>query len=485
MKSKTSFNGSAGQPCRLLLPTLFALAILFTGSRALAQFVPGSGGSIPDIAPFTENPGEFGGLYIYSIERENSFGGGTTPRLDLRFPAPSTLGATAFTLQRFNEDAWEDVLNTLSADQDNFSFNPGSSYPFRLLAVGGPRDGDVSNEVSAPTSNVDTRFSGWSLDESFNISGIMSPWVGRGLTASFSVNNLEDETPVTGALTLQWYRVNPKTWEFTAIPGADDATYITTQDDVGGYHLLCRATGDGVNAGGFVQIIAQFGVVIPNRAFVSGVSATGFRLNLIKSVPSLSPADLRLSYWDGLDEIVVPITSVTPVGGNASFEIASVIPEGVPALTLVNASDVWLMGEEMMPGHLIQQVTINVPAGGFVPKISVQQPSGKNLTAGRSTVSFGTVVVRKKSAVKTFRILNTGSAPLTGIAVAKSGAHSRDFVVTRASRTQLAPGGVATFKVTFKPSSKGARKADLRIRSNDATTSSFDIRLTGRGKKSR
>jgi hypothetical protein len=483
MKSKTSFNGSAGQPCRLLLPTLFALAILFTGSRALAQFVPGSGGSIPDIAPFTENPGEFGGLYIYKAERENNFfGGGTSAQLEFRFPSPSSLEASGFTLQRFNEGAWEEVANTISAEQDNFSINPWGSFNYRLLALGGPRAGDVSNVVSGPFSAIDTEFSGWGLDESLYISGIMSSWVGRGLTASFSVRKLEDSSPVTGALTLQWYRVNPKTWELISIPGATEATYITTPDDVGGYHLLCRATGDGVNVDGFVQIIAQGGVVIPNRAFVSGVSATGFRLNLFKSVPSLAPSDLRLSFWNGVGDEFIPVTAVTPVGGNATFQIAAAIPEGVTTLTLVNESDVWLMGEEMMPGHLIQQVTINVPAGGYVPKISVQQPSGKNLTDGRSTVSFGTVVVRKKSAVKTFRIINTGSAPLTGIAVAKSGAHSRDFVVTRASRSQLAPGESATFKVTFKPGAKGARKADLRIRSNDVGRNPFDIKLTGRGK---
>lgn len=483
MKSKSSSAGSIGQPCRLLLPTLFALAILFTGSFALAQFVPGSRGSVPDIAPFEENPGEFGGLFIHKAERQNNFfGGGTTAQLEFLFPSPSTLEATGFTLQRFNEGAWEEVANTISADQDNFSISPGGNYNYRLLAVGGPRAGDVSNAVSGPFPGIDTEFAGWGLDQSLYISGIMSPWVGRGLTASFTVRKLADSSPVTDALTLQWYRVNPKTWELTAISGATEATYLTTQDDVGGYHLLCRATGDGVNVDGFIQIVTQNGIIIPNRAFVSEVSASGFRLNLIKSVPSLVPADLLLSYWNGVGDEVVPVTSVTPVGGNASFQIAAAIPEGVTTLTLVNESDVWLMGEEMMPGHLIEQVTINVPEGGFAPEISVQQPAGKNLIAGRSTVSFGTVVVRKKSAVKTFRILNTGSAPLTGIAVAKSGAHSRDFVVTRASRTQLAPDESATFKVTFKPGAKGARKADLRIRSNDATTSSFDIKLTGRGK---
>jgi hypothetical protein len=50
-------------------------------------------------------------------------------------------------------------------------------------------------------------------------------------------------------------------------------------------------------------------------------------------------------------------------------------------------------------------------------------------------------------------------------------------------KTSLAPGSSTTFKVIFKPSAKGTRKANIHIKSNDADENPFDIKLTGQGVK--
>lgn len=473
---------------RRIVPAISVLFAMACGARA--QFVPGSGGSVPVVVPFTANPNEFGGLRVYKTDRENDiFGGGTRAMLDLSFPTPASLGATGFRLQRSPgaTSTWEDhpwgggVLETTSADQDNFSFSPDDSYSYRLVANGGPHHGHVSNVVFAPKSNVNTRFAGWNLDESMNISGVMWPWLGRGLTASFTVRKLSDDSDVAGGITLQWYRVNPVTWAMTPIGGATGATYITTAADVGGYYLLCRATGNGVAVGGFVQVMSSGGVKIPNKAFVSLVASNGFRLNLFKSVPSLKPSDLTLSYWNGSANVDVPVTAVTAVGNKAVYQISAAIPAGAGNLSLQNESDVWNLGEEMVQGHFMPSVRVTVPAGGFQPEIVVEQPAGSGLVDGKAKRAFGTVKVGRVSAAKVFTIRNSGGAALSGLAVSKNGTHARDFITTAPLKTRLLPGESTTFKVTFKPGAKGTRNAAVHIKSNDANEDPFDIAVSGLG----
>jgi len=114
------------------------------------------------------------------------------------------------------------------------------------------------------------------------------------------------------------------------------------------------------------------------------------------------------------------------------------------------------------------------------PEIEIQQPAGTDLKDGVSTKSFGSVAV-KSSASKTFTIRNTGTAKLTGLAITKTGANSKDFSVKAPLMTSLAPGASTTFKVIFKPSAKGIRKAFIHIKSNDSNENPFDIALTGKG----
>lgn len=117
------------------------------------------------------------------------------------------------------------------------------------------------------------------------------------------------------------------------------------------------------------------------------------------------------------------------------------------------------------------------------PEIAVQQPAGSNLTDGKSKRAFGSVSVGKSSAVRVFTIRNGGNAPLKNLALMKTGAHKKDFVVTGLGKTTLAPGAKTTFKVTFAPKAKGARSAGIAISSNDADENPFNIGLAGEGVK--
>lgn len=458
-----------------------------------AQFTPGSGGTVPDIAPFTDPVDSIGGLTVYQTHRQNYvFVGGNHAEIDLEFFPPIEFGADAYVLQRSLDgtSGWVDVpgdlgvLRTQSSDQDNFSIDPDGQFHFRLRVEGGPRNGQFSNVVHVPVSLVETRFAGWSVDSSMFLTGTSYPWVGHGMEASFTVKKLLDDSVVPDAVDLQWFRVNPRTSEMTAIPGATNPLYVTTNDDVGGWLLFCRATGDEVDAGGFIQIQAGGGVKIPNKAFVNQFTSAGFRLNLHKSVPSLDPADLKLTYFD--DELFmnvdVPVDSVTPVGGNASFQIGVTIPAGVTQLSLSNESDVWALGEEVshhpgIPPMFLEFLDIDIE-----PEITVMQPAGKVLVDNRGTLNFGAVKVKKRSAPKVFTIRNDGGANLSSISVRATGGGAKHYIVTNPPIRTLTPGASTTFRVTLAPRAKGTAKAKLQVRSNDRDENPFDVNLTGRGK---
>jgi hypothetical protein len=128
----------------------------------------------------------------------------------------------------------------------------------------------------------------------------------------------------------------------------------------------------------------------------------------------------------------------------------------------------------------------DIPLSGTVltpppvlPEIDVQQPGGKSLKDGSSVYSFG-VVKLKSSSSKIFTIRNLGKGNLDLTSVTRNGRHAKDFIVSAPVATVLKPGAIEKFKVTFKPSADGLRKAAIHIKSSDDTEGSFDIDLTGK-----
>lgn len=339
------------------------------GGGAPAAFVPGEGGVLPVFSAFSVEPGKIGGLYVDRSQRENDLFGGDRAVVDLYFTEPSAYGAASFTLQYSDDNGatWQNYQNggvdvvTAVYSQDNFSINPGGDYKYRLLVNGGESDGYISNEVEAPLSAVDTAFSGWHLDEGMALTGVITPYVGCGKAASFTVTSLSDGSQILGYLSYQWYRVNPESFEMTPVPGAISLTYTTTPEDAG-YYLICRATGDGVNVGGFVQILCDGAPEIPNQAYVTDVTATGFRLNLYRSISGLTHEDLKLYYYNELFQLVnVPITSITHIENNAVFDVSAELPDGVTSFILENNSLFWRIVSET--GHMITP-SVEIPMVG-------------------------------------------------------------------------------------------------------------------------
>ncbi len=325
--------------------------LLLSAQTAMSQFTPGEGGSIPAFTPFTVPPGKIGGFHITTSARENnSFYTGTRAVVDMYFPAPSQYGANSYTLQYSSNDGaiWNNYqynstdLVTSTASQDNFSLNLNGSYKLRLLVNGGSKNGFTSNELYAPLSSVDTYFGSWGLDESMYLSGVMSPWVGRGLAASVVVKKNLDNSVVSGGLTYQWYRVNPASYEMTAVLDSTKLTYTTTQADLG-YLLAMRAKGDELSVGGFIQIMSGTSTVMANKAFVSNVSNSGFRLNFYKTVSGLAVSDLIL--YDKTYNPVA-ISAVTKNTNFAIYDISAVLDTAKCPYFVENVSSFWRLAYE-------------------------------------------------------------------------------------------------------------------------------------------
>ncbi|WP_347490125.1 S-layer homology domain-containing protein [Desulfoscipio sp. XC116] len=389
-----------------------------------AAFTPGAGGAIA-FTPFAASEGKIGGLYIGKNSKyyDVIFGGNPIYHhyVELWFIPAVDLGASGYKLQYSEDDGetWDDYLNsdyeplTTGGDtQDNFVVtDPYGETMYRLVVMGGDMDGCTSNEVTAtiPKPGLETKFTGWSLYEGMDISGVMLPWVGRGLEAGFTAR-LSDypstaETVYENVyMDYQWYRVNPVSYETTAIRGATELEYITTEDDVG-YSLLIRAEGDDENISGFAQIMSHHGIMIPNEAYISDVTETGFVLNLHKSVTGgIAPQDLKLIDYNGDD---VTITGVSQGANAAIYNIAADLDPARGPFYLCNTSDFWKIatahvghehGNMLMEGIEVSysvarySIDVELPVGGAASvgtTPNIQAAAGETITVDILNIEEG------------------------------------------------------------------------------------------------
>lgn len=131
--------------------------------------------------------------------------------------------------------------------------------------------------------------------------------------------------------------------------------------------------------------------------------------------------------------------------------------------------------------------------GGLVYRIEMPAPeiavSGNSIdiTNNDSTPSpadhtdFGQVSVASGTVVRTFTIANTGTVNLTLGTVSITGANAGDFTVTTMPATTVAAASSTTLGITFDPSARGARTAQVSFSTNDATENPFTFTIAGTG----
>ncbi len=176
------------------------------------------------------------------------------------------------------------------------------------------------------------------------------------------------------------------------------------------------------------------------------------------------------------------VTASPNGSGNVDFREGPLLPGNGDYTAFCSSQVEAMLGTGSQDTINYQGFSVSAPPVAKKPEIDVQQPAGSPLVDGTSKKSFGTVVVGKSGAAKTFTIKNAGNANLTGLKVSVSGTHKNDFSVTAVTKTSLGDGAGTSFKVTFKPKAKGTRNAVVSITSNDANENPFDIKVTGLGK---
>lgn len=114
-------------------------------------------------------------------------------------------------------------------------------------------------------------------------------------------------------------------------------------------------------------------------------------------------------------------------------------------------------------------------------EITVLDSGAQNLNAG-ATLDFGQIgtSLGAKSAV-TITVRNDGSADLTGLAAALSGAAQADFTIQSPLPATLAPGASAELALIFSPKTLGSRQAAVTLHSSDGDEPTITFVLQGTG----
>ena len=303
----------------------------------IPPFDAGYKGLIPSLE-HTQVEGLFGGLYVYHIQSRYRMGDNAiVPTAELWFPFPSEIGASHYTIEYRNtpDESWTSFMwndDIFQTNADNFSFNFFGPTYLRLRAHGDGIIDLVSNEVYMNSTNVPTQFIGWFIDESMFISGVMSPFVGRGLMIDPpTVWNLETSENVYGFVTYQWYRINPYTFETTLILGATSDTYITGPEDIG-YLTMVRITGDEINVGGYLQIISHTETKVPVDYYISEQTESGFTI-VFSHLMTLSDVE-SMTLSNGFDALIP--TSIVQGDNQATYHFT---------VDLSTTSELYVFGE--------------------------------------------------------------------------------------------------------------------------------------------
>jgi hypothetical protein len=115
------------------------------------------------------------------------------------------------------------------------------------------------------------------------------------------------------------------------------------------------------------------------------------------------------------------------------------------------------------------------------PALLVQYSAATTLINNAPAQAFDAALLASTTPARIYTLQNSGNAPLSNLAVAKSGADTSHFILTTPTTNALAPGASTTFSVSFAPTSSGSHTAQISITSNDSNNSPFVINLSGFG----
>jgi len=116
-------------------------------------------------------------------------------------------------------------------------------------------------------------------------------------------------------------------------------------------------------------------------------------------------------------------------------------------------------------------------------KVGEAPPIEPDISVSPAEKNFRNVTVDSSSSAQTFTVRNMGYADLVVGTINITGTNANQFTIQNdnASNKTITPGGSATIRVVFTPTSTGAKSATLNIPSNDPAEAIVLVSLSGAG----
>ena len=173
-------------------------------------------------------------------------------------------------------------------------------------------------------------------------------------------------------------------------------------------------------------------------------------------------------------QIATPLPLTIPAGESASLDVSLAPSDALGEIneTLTVASTIDLNseedgGEEGVDVYSVQQV-IPIRANVVAPPNLAAEPTGP--------VDFGALASGETTATRSFRLINTGGAPLTIVSAGLASTDAPFALSTNPSGT-IAPGDTLAFDVTAAPTTVGDSATSLDIES-DGGSASIQLQVT-------
>jgi Abnormal spindle-like microcephaly-assoc'd, ASPM-SPD-2-Hydin len=414
------------------------------------------------------------------------------------------------------------TLNTTSAAQAVTLTNSGTAA-LTISSVGiiGSNAGDFAQTNSCPVSP-----STLPVNSNCTISVTFKPTASGTRTASVSVSDNAAGTPQTVALSGIGTTVSlsPSSLNFgNRLVNTISPAQAVTLTNVGATALTINSLGDtGTNAGDFSQTTncplspstlaagAQCTINVTFKPTAIGtrtasltvadnaadspqtvpLSGTGTQPGVTLSATSLSFGNQLINTTGATQTITLTNTGTGPLSIN-NFKLGGTNPgdfaqtNNCPGTLAVNANcTINVTFSPNATGTRTATLSINDNAPNSPQTVAL---SGTGIapvvSLSPTSLTFGNQAVNTTSSSQTVTLTNTGTAALTISSITITGANAGDFGQTNNCPTgpsTLPVGGRCTISVTFKPTAKGNRKANLTVTDN-ASGSAQRVALTGTG----
>lgn len=323
--------------------------------------------------------------------------------------------------------------NTFQGLMSDYQDQPNGGNGWLRIMTFSPANSTISVQTYSPVLNQNMT----DVASQFTL-----PWSAptSGYTALGTVSNV-----ASGAhATMNWSGLAPNTqYQWYAV--VSNGTYTTT----GPTWSFTTASSSGTPSASLSPTTLPFGSQLEN-------SNSGSQTVTLSNPGTATLNILNIAATKDYSQTDTCGTSVT-AGGNCSISVTFRPTVGGTDNGTLTVTDNASSGS--------QSVTLTGSGVAAAPVASLS----------KSSLSFGNQAVGTTSAAQSFTLTNTGNANLNINSVLASGDYSASTCAS-----SLAPNGVCTISVTFKPTTTGARTGAVTI-SDNAGGSPQTVTLTGTG----